>query len=72
MGGPAGSRQIPTAFGRLLREYRMAKGMRQEHLAQEAGVSPHGISDFHAEGFTAFVTMRQHGIFRVSARRIVQ
>jgi transcriptional regulator with XRE-family HTH domain len=32
-------------FGNLLRRHRLAKGMTQEELAQQARLSPHAISD---------------------------
>ncbi len=33
------------AFGAVLRRYRMAAGLSQEQLAEQAGLSAHGISD---------------------------
>jgi transcriptional regulator with XRE-family HTH domain len=43
--GAAGAMELPPTFGELLRRYRTAAGMSQEELAEQAGLSAHGISD---------------------------
>src|SRR5713226_9347429 len=43
--GTAGATEGPLTFGQLLRRYRTAAGVSQDELAEQAGLSAHGISD---------------------------
>src|SRR5229473_2738021 len=43
--GTADETEGPLTFGQLLRRYRTAAGVSQDELAEQAGLSAHGISD---------------------------